>query len=631
MPVLVMFLGLGMLAGSEGIGGIAFEDYSLAYAIGTVALALILFDGGLATPYKSVQAAWQPAGLLATVGVFITAVVTGLAAAWILRISLLQGMLLGSIVGSTDAAAVFSVLRSGGVHIRRRLADTLEVESGSNDPMAIFMTVGLIEVLTGRASLGPGLLLMFLNQMVVGTLIGLLMGYVAVWTINHTRLAASGLYPILATAFGLLAFGLAANFGGSGFLTIYLVGMVIGNSKPVFHRGILLFHDAAAWLGQIVMFIVLGLLSFPSRLLDVFLPGLAIAVVLVFAARPLAVAITLLPFRFSIRERLFLSWVGLKGAVPITLATFPLLADLPAASLMFDVVFFVVLVSAVVQGWSLPWVARRLELVVPPKREPPVTLEISSLYQVEGDIVDYYVYSDTRATGRLVRDLALPEEVVVALIVRNQQTLLPKGSSQIQVGDHVIVVLRPSVRPLVDQIFSGRELKAASVDLPTAFEFPLKGTIKVGDLAQFYGIQISGNVDDTLDQWIRQKAGKVPLTVGFLVPCDRIELRVRGLTVEGAIEYVGMTILSEHTLKDHTLKDHTFKNASPSMVKNQATNRAANADPLIDEQPIDEQPIDEQPIDEQPIDEQPIDEQPVDDGGDAREGATDKLPPSAEI
>ena len=578
MPVLVMFLGLGMLAGSEGIGGIAFEDYSLAYAIGTVALALILFDGGLATPYKSVHAAWKPAGLLATAGVFITAVITGVAAAWILDISLVRGLLLGSIVGSTDAAAVFSVLRSGGVHIRRRLADTLEVESGSNDPMAIFMTVGLIEVLTGRISPGPGLLLMFLNQMVVGGAVGLLVGHIAVWTINHTRLAAAGLYPILATAFGLFAFGLAADLGGSGFLTVYLVGMVIGNSRPVFHRGILLFHDAAAWLSQILMFIVLGLLSFPSRLLEVFVPGMAIAVVLVLVARPLAVALTLLPFHYSIRERLFLSWVGLKGAVPITLATFPLLAGLPAASLMFDIVFFVVLVSAVVQGWSLPWVARRLKLEVPPKREPPVTLEISSLYHVEGDIVDYYVDSDTRAAGRLVRELALPEEVVVALIVRNQQTLLPRGSSQIEVGDHVIVVLRPTVRPLVDRIFAGREHEAVSAELPTALEFPLKGSTKVGELEQFYDIKISGNADDTLDQWIRQQADKQTVTTGFTVPCDRIELRVRGLTTDGQIEHVGMTILPEK--KEQTPEPTEDQSTPPAQPTGDAT---ASAEPSAED------------------------------------------------
>ncbi|XZE55739.1 potassium/proton antiporter [Planctomycetaceae bacterium SH139] len=552
MPVLVMFLGLGMLAGSEGLGGIAFEDYSLANAIGSLALAVILFSGGLGTPYKSLRAAWKPAGLLATVGVLLTAITTGLAASWILGIPWAQGLLLGSIVGSTDAAAVFSVLRSGGVHIRRRLADTLEVESGSNDPMAIFMTVGLIEVLSGRLPPGLGLLLMFVNQMVVGVGIGLLIGWFAVVAINHIHLATAGLYPILATAFGLLAFGLAAELGGSGFLAVYLAGMLIGNQRIVFQRGIMMFHDTAAWLGQIAMFIVLGLLSFPSRLLDVFVPGMAVAVVLVFIARPLAVALTLIPFRYSARERIFLAWVGLKGAVPITLATFPLIANIPSAAMIFDVVFFVVLVSAIVQGWSLPWVARWLKLEIPPRREPPVTLEISSLQNVEGDIVDYYVDSDSRAAGKMVKDLALPEEVVLALIVRQQHIMLPKGNSQLESGDHVIVVLRPQVRPLVDRLFARQHHDIAKVGLPTTLEFPLRGTIRVEELEGFYDIKLGGNPQHTLAQWIRQRAGQQTLEIGLSVACQKVRLTVRAMTPAGDIDYVGMTILATEELPADT-------------------------------------------------------------------------------
>lgn len=251
--------------------------------------------------------------MLATVGVLLTAVITGIAAARILRIPLLEGLLLGSIVGSTDAAAVFSILRSGGVHIRRRLADTLEVESGSNDPMAIFLTVGLIEVLVGRVALGPGLLWLLLTQVVCGVLVGLLVGRVAVWAINHSQLNAAGLYPVLATAFGLFSFGAAASLGGSGFLSVYLTGIVLGNSRIVFQRGVLLFHDAAAWLGQILMFVALGLLSFPSRLLQVVVPGLMVAAALVFVARPAAVFLSMIPFQFSFREQVYLSWVGSKA------------------------------------------------------------------------------------------------------------------------------------------------------------------------------------------------------------------------------------------------------------------------------------------------------------------------------
>jgi len=454
VPVLLLFLVVGMLAGSEGIGRIEFEDYSMASAIGTVALCLILFDGGLRTSYHAIRSVWKPAAVLASVGVLITAVVTGLAASWILGISILEGLLLGSIVGSTDASAVFSVLRSGGVGIRRRLAETLEVESGSNDPMAIFLTIGLIQVLTGAVAPGPGLLGLFLTQLIVGLVAGVLVGYGGAWVLRHIELGAAGLYPVMATALALLSFGLAAVLDGSGFLAVYLTGIVIGNRRPVFHRGILLFHDAAAWICQILMFMVLGLLSFPSRLLDVAGVTLLIAAVLIFVARPLAVFLCASWFGFSRKELLFLSWVGLKGAVPITLATFPMLAGLPGASLMFDTVFVVVLVSALIQGWTLPAAARILKLDEPEPRSSPVTLEISSLRHVDGDIVDYYIDTGCRAAGRKVKDLGLPEGVVVAVISRDHETIMTQGSFQIESGDHVVVVLRPELRAKVDQIFA---------------------------------------------------------------------------------------------------------------------------------------------------------------------------------
>jgi potassium/hydrogen antiporter len=454
MPVLVTFLGLGMLAGSDGIGGIEFEDYSLAYATGTIVLAFILFSGGLGTPISAVRDTWRPAGLLATVGVFLTAVFTGLAASWILDIPLAHGMLLGSIVGSTDASAVFSIFRTGGIFIRRTLADTLEVESGSNDPMAIFMTIGMLQYLTGKVTSGLSLLTLLCNQMLVGLLIGVLTGYAAVWSIRKIRLEVAGLYPILATAFGLLSYGLAADLGGSGFLSVYLTGMVIGNNRVPFQRGIEAFHDATAWLGQMVMFILLGLLSFPSRLGPVVLPGLEIAAVLIVVSRPLAVSICLMRSRFLTREKIFLSLIGLKGAVPITLAIFPLMANIEGAHTIFDVVFFVVLVSAVLQGTSLKWIAQLLKLNVPPKRVPPIILEISSLEDVYADIVDYYIDVDTCAAGKAIRELALPDEVVVALVVRQNQIRLPKGSFKIEPGDHVVVVLHRDVRSSVDQIFS---------------------------------------------------------------------------------------------------------------------------------------------------------------------------------
>jgi cell volume regulation protein A len=548
VPVLVLFLILGMLAGSEGIGGVPFENYRLAHAVGTLALALILFDGGLSTPFSAVRAVWKPALLLATVGVFVTAIVTGAAASWVLNLSLMEGLLLGSIAGSTDAAAVFAVLRSGGVSLPSRLQSTLEVESGANDPMAIFMTIGCIEVLAGRMQLGPGLIGLFVSQMGLGLAIGLAIGWIAVWVVNRINLGAAGLYPVLVTAFGLLAFGLAAATGGSGFLAVYVAGIVIGNRRIVFQRGILLFHDASAWLSQIVMFVVLGLLSFPSRLWDVSGHGLLIAAVLIVLARPIAVFALAWPFNFNWQELVFISWTGLKGAVPITLATFPLMFGTPNASLIFDAVFFVVVVSALIQGWSLPYAARVLGLEVPLENRPPVTLEISSLRQVEGDIVDYTVGPLSRAAGRQIRDLALPEDVLIALIVRREQIIPPHGRTTIEVGDHVMVVLRPAVRPLVEQIFGDKNDSIS--ELPIDMEFPLRGTTRIRELEETYGIELNAVPDDTLDSAMRKKhAGKAK--AGEAICFGPLRLRVRRVAEDGSIEQVGLTFLPNEDAVRH--------------------------------------------------------------------------------
>lgn len=438
LPVLVMFLAVGMLAGSDGPGGIPFDNYELAHAIGTIALAFILFDGGLRSPVESLRIAWKPSALLATVGVLVTAGVTGFVASYILDITLMEGMLLGSIVGSTDAAAVFAQLRNAGVHLRKRIGATLEIESGANDPMAIFLTVGLIEVLTERVPLGWGILWLFALQMGIGLGIGLAVGKLSVLLVNRINLGAAGLYPVLTASCGVLAFGLAANLGGSGFLAIYVAGVIIGNSKLVFQRGTLLFHDGIAWAGQIAMFVVLGLLSFPSALLKVAGSGLLVAIVLTFLARPLAVAPLLLPFGFTVKEMTLVSWVGLKGAVPIILATYPLLSGLTAGPLLFNVVFFVVIVSALTQGGTLAWMARILKLVEAPPPDAPLSLEITSLREVDAEIIDYPVARDSPADGRLLRDLALPEGAVVALISRDKAIIPPRGSTRVVRDDHLV-------------------------------------------------------------------------------------------------------------------------------------------------------------------------------------------------
>jgi potassium/hydrogen antiporter len=544
LPVLVVFLFVGMLAGSEGLGRVAFENYELAHAIGTVALGIILFDGGLRTPLENFRLAWKPSLLLATVGVLITSVVTGIAAAHILGIPVIEGILLGSIVGSTDAAAVFAVLRSAGVHLKRRLAATLEIESGSNDPMAIFLTVGLLEILVGRMELGPGLAGFFILQMGLGTVVGLSVGWLAVRFINWIDLEAAGLYPVLTGACGLLAYALAATLGGSGFLAVYLAGVVLGNNRLVFQRGTLLFQDGLAWAGQITMFVVLGLLSFPSQLIEVAGAGLLIAAVLILVARPLAVIPLLLPFGFNLREITLVSWVGLKGAVPIILAIFPLLFGLPDGLLLFNVVFFVVLISAVTQGWSLPLVARTLRLQEEPPATAPVSLEITSLRAVDADIVEYTVGETTRAAGRRLNQLALPEGAVVAMIARKDSLIPPRGSTMIAPDDHVFVVLRPDTRVLVDRVF-GNE-RSSREELPALIEFPLKGATTIDELAEFYGIQLGGPGTKTLDEVFRELVGD-DLRVGSTMVVGGVTLHAREI-VDGTIVTVGLAIPLTETL-----------------------------------------------------------------------------------
>jgi len=541
LPVLVLFILVGMLAGEEGLGGIAFDNYTLAHGIGTVALCVILFDGGLRTSRKSLRSSWKPASVLATAGVLVTSVITGLAAAWILGLPWLEGILLGSIVGSTDAAAVFSVLRSKGLHLNKRLASTLEVESGSNDPMAIFLTVGVLEVLMGRMELGPQMLGLFGMQMGVGLLTGVAAGWAAVKLINWIQLDVGGLYPVLTGVCGLLAFGIAAALGGSGFLAVYVAGIWIGNSRFVFQRGSLLFHDGLAWISQMAMFAVLGLLSYPSQLLKVAGPSLGIAAVLIFVARPAAVMPLLLAFRFSLREMLFVSWVGLKGAVPIILATYPLLFGLPDGGKLFNVVFFVVLVSAISQGWSLPAVARLLRLEQPPEPEPPVTLELTSLREVDADIVGYTVLEGSRAAGRRINQLALPDGMVVAMLSRQNKLIPPRGSTQLCPIDHVFVLLRPEVRPLADALFrapGGRE-----IPLPRLVEFPLAGATTVDQLRVSYDIQVDLPGGLTLDQLLRERLGAKPAK-GAMLELGPVTLHVREMDEDGRVISVGLVLTS---------------------------------------------------------------------------------------
>ncbi|CAM3738116.1 potassium/proton antiporter [Rheinheimera salexigens] len=525
LPVLVLFLLVGMLAGEDGPGGIVFDNAGAAHALGTLALAIILFDGGLQTPLRAIKKVWKPAATLATLGVLITAAVTGVAAAYILNIPLLQGMLLGAIVGSTDAAAVFALLRNAGINLNKKLKSILEIESASNDPMAIFLTIGLLEILMHDMKPGTGLLVMFVSQMGLGAVVGLAVGWLSVKMINKIQLVASGLYPVMVAAFGLLAFGIAANIGGSGFLAIFITGVVIGNSRFVFQRSTFLFHDGLAWLSQITMFVVLGLLINPSSLLDVWFEGLIIALVLTFIARPLAVIPFLALFGFNRREITLVSWVGLRGSVPIILAIFPLIFELPGAALIFNVVFFVVLISATVQGSTLPWVARKLKLTVPPPATPAATLEITALGKVDADIVEYTLGATSRAVGRRLSQMALPDTTVVAMITRNESVITPRGSTLLCAEDHLFIVLKPGTRSFVDCVFSATIDDDESNELP-ARELTIKGNTKVADLEHAYGIKLAADDDDSLEQVLKKALNSAP-EIDAVVEFGDIQLIVR--------------------------------------------------------------------------------------------------------
>jgi cell volume regulation protein A len=538
LPVLVLFLIVGMLAGEDGPGGIFFDNAEAAHSLGTLALALILFDGGLQTPFKAIKQVWKPASALATFGVLITGLVTGVAAAYILKIPMLHGLLLGAIVGSTDAAAVFALLRNAGIHLNEKLKATLEIESASNDPMAIFLTVGLLEVLVNDMKPGSGLLVMFLSQMGLGAIVGLAVGWVSVRLINKIQLSAAGLYPVLVAACGLLSFGITANIGGSGFLAVFITGVVIGNSRFVFQRSTFLFHDGLAWLSQITMFVVLGLLITPTSLLDVWLEGLIIAFVLIFVARPLAVIPILAIFGFNMREITLVSWIGLRGSVPIILAIFPLIFGMPGAALIFNVVFFVVLISATLQGSSLAWMARKLKLTLPPPVTPAATLEITALGDVDADIVEYTLGSTSRAVGCRLSQLALPESAVMAMISRNNNVIAPRGSTLLQADDQLFVVLKPHTRTFVDCVFSGKT-DDGSHELFTK-ELTVKGTTQVTDIAHSYNLDIKGAAQGSLEQVIKNKLNKAP-EIDAVAEFGDVRLYVRDM-VEQRIITVGILL-----------------------------------------------------------------------------------------
>jgi cell volume regulation protein A len=440
VPALLVFLVLGMLAGSDGPGGIYFDDPQLAQSIGILALVLILFAGGLDTEWGRVHRVLREGLLLATFGVFITALVVGVAAHALLGFTWLESMLLGAIVSSTDAAAVFAVLRSKGVGLKKPLTPLLELESGSNDPMAVFLTIGLIQLITQPGLAWTTLIGHFLQQMLLGALLGYGLGQAAVFIINRLRLSHDGLYPVVTVAFALLTFGLTDYLGGSGFLAVYLAGIVLGNHEFIHRRSLMRFHDGLAWLMQIAMFLTLGLLVFPSRLVPIAGVGLLIAAWLIFVARPLSVFLSLALSRLRWREMALVSWVGLRGALPIILATFPLLARVPHADQIFNIVFFIVLTSVLLQGTSLAPAARLLGLQAAVQTRRIYPLEYTPVGGFKSELKEFPILPASEMIGRAIFELGLPDEFLVILIAREKDFVLPSGGTSLQAGDTLLVL-----------------------------------------------------------------------------------------------------------------------------------------------------------------------------------------------
>jgi potassium/hydrogen antiporter len=440
VPSLLLFLILGMLAGSEGILGIEFEDFEVAQRYGIVALAFILFSGGAGSAWPDIRQVLVPGVALATVGVLLSAVVLGAIAAAILGLELLEGMLLGSVIASTDAAAVFSILRSRGVAIVPRLRHLLELESGSNDPAAVFLTVGMIALIGGTADSVGDLVRLFVVQMGVGLVAGWLLARAAVVLINRVRLDYDGLYPVLTIAFVLLTYEGTAYLGGSGFLATYVAGLTIANAEFLHKRSLLRFHDAVAWLMQISMFVLMGLLVFPSHLFPVAGQALLVAAVLMLVARPLAVLLTLIPFRAPLREVAFVAWVGLRGATPIVLATFPVVAGVPNAETIFNVVFFVVLLSVLAQGTTIPAAARHLRVASELVSTQQYTFDAIIAGDQGHGLREVTIPDGAPAVGRSIVNLGLPSGVLLVLLYRKGQVLVPQGGTVLEAGDRVLLL-----------------------------------------------------------------------------------------------------------------------------------------------------------------------------------------------
>lgn len=440
IPVLIFFLGIGILAGSEGIGGIAFDDPKLAQVLGIVALNFILFSGGMETKWESIRPVIWKGVSLSTLGVLLTAASIGIFVHFVTNLSILEGLLLGSIVSATDAAAVFSILRTRNIGLKGSLRPLLELESGSNDPMAYILTISFTYLISNGNATITHLIVEFLKEMAIGGILGLALGWLMGYTINKVALETEGLYPVLIMAMIFFTFAITDLAGGNGFLAVYLSALVLGNTNFLHKKSIIRFYDGQAWLMQILMFLTLGLLVFPSRIAPIAGTGILIALVLIFIARPIGVFVSLSFFKMRLREKLFISWVGLRGAVPIVFATYPLIAGVAKADLIFHLVFFISASSVLLQGYTLPLVAKWLKVTVPQKAKKITEYDMEVYDTVKSELVEVILPGNSPAVGRPIVKLKIPKSALIVLLVRDGKYIQPNGSTILEENDKLLLL-----------------------------------------------------------------------------------------------------------------------------------------------------------------------------------------------
>ena len=538
-PLLLVFLSIGLLAGEDGLG-IVFDNFALSYMLGSLALAIILFDSGFGTSFHSFRIAAAPALTLASVGVLVTASIFAVAAMFLLDFTWLEGLLLGSIVGSTDAAAVFFLLRIGGINIRDQVRSTLEVESGTNDPMAIFLTIALVEVIAsgqGIAGLDLGFLLLFAEEMLLGMILGLLGGMMIVWVLNHMTSDRS-LAPIFVLALALLVFAFTGTIGGSGFLAVYVAGIYAGNRKMFARQAIARFHEGLTWLAQIIMFLMLGLLATPSQFLGILAPAIALGLFLVFVARPLAVWLSLLPYQFTQQETGFVAWVGLRGAVSVLLAIMPVLGGLENGAVFFNVAFIIVMVSLLLQGWTIKPMAQKLGLIIPPRMGEIDKIELDLPGRSNHELLSYRVMNDSP----IMRGERIPRWAMPSLVIRDGRSMRYQYAGRLQEGDQVYLFVTPPYIRLLDRLFASRlPVESDDEDFFGAFSVSPSRPARELDAAYGPGLLSAAEQNMTIADLMTHRLG------GRAEYADRVRfgsvvLIVRNLDEHDAIASVGVSL-----------------------------------------------------------------------------------------